>query len=241
MHRIVLAMLLLALGLTTGMARATSAPRAPAAPDFAAIDAYVEAQMHEQRIPGLALGIVQHDQIVHLKGFGVANPQGEPVTPQTPFSIGSLTKSFTAVAILQLVEAGQLDLDAPVQRYLSWFRVADREASSRITLRNLLNHASGLPRDLEIPDGGIVWHVGVPLALNLGWAALTLIGLPIAVDVAQVAYQIPDLIYILLASGVAALIWGVTRAVWAYIALRKRKYPPLHGITHSEADAATPS
>ena len=125
-----LALLLLALCLI-GTAPVTAAQ--PAAADFAAIDAYIEAQMRELRIPGLALGIVQGDQIVHLKGFGVAGPDGRPVTPQTPFQINSLGKPMTAVAIMQLVEAGKLDLDAPVQRYLPAFRVADEAASAQIT------------------------------------------------------------------------------------------------------------
>jgi len=115
------------------------------APDFAAIDAYVQTEMQAARLPGLALGIVQGDQIVHLKGFGIADPSGRPVTPQTPFIIGSTTKSMTALAMMQLVEAGKVELDAPVQRYLPWFRVADVEASARITIRHLLNHTSGLP------------------------------------------------------------------------------------------------
>jgi CubicO group peptidase (beta-lactamase class C family) len=115
------------------------------APDFAAIDAYVQAEMQAARLPGLALGIVHGDQIVHLKGFGIADPSGRPVTPQTPFIIGSTTKSMTALAIMQLVEAGEVELDAPVQRYLPWFRVADPDASARITIRHLLNHTSGLP------------------------------------------------------------------------------------------------
>jgi CubicO group peptidase (beta-lactamase class C family) len=113
-------------------------------PDFAAIDAYVETQMQGLRIPGLALAIVHGDQIVHLKGFGAADPSGRPVTPQTPFIMGSLAKSFTALAILQLVEAGKIELDAPVQRYLPWFRVADEAASAQITVRHLLNQTSGL-------------------------------------------------------------------------------------------------
>jgi CubicO group peptidase (beta-lactamase class C family) len=112
---------------------------------FAAIDRYVEQEMRAARVPGLALGIVQGDQIVHLNGFGVADPSGRPVTPQTPFIIGSTTKSMTAVAIMQLVEAGKLELDAPIQRYLPWFHVADPDASAHITLRHLLNHTSGLP------------------------------------------------------------------------------------------------
>jgi CubicO group peptidase (beta-lactamase class C family) len=67
------------------------------------------------------------------------------VTPQTPFILFSSSKSFTALAIMQLVEAGQVELDAPVQRYLPWFRVADPDASAQITVRHLLNQTSGLP------------------------------------------------------------------------------------------------
>jgi CubicO group peptidase (beta-lactamase class C family) len=89
--------------------------------------------------------IVQGDQIVHLKAFGVADAGGRPVTPQTPFFTGSTGKSFTALAIMQLVEAGKIKLDAPVQTYLPWFRVADANASALITVRQLLNQTSGLP------------------------------------------------------------------------------------------------
>jgi CubicO group peptidase (beta-lactamase class C family) len=138
----VLAMLVLGLCLI-GTAPTTAAQ--PPAADFAAIDAYIESQMRELRIPGLALGIVQGEQIVHLKGFGVAGPDGRPVTPQTPFQINSLVKPMTGVAIMQLVEAGKLELDAPVQRYLPSFRVADEAASAQITIRHLLLHTSGLP------------------------------------------------------------------------------------------------
>jgi len=118
--------------------------------DFAAVDAYVQSEMKAARVPGLALGIVHGDQIVHLKGFGIADRSGRPVTPQTPFIIGSTTKSMTAVAIMQLVEAGKIELDAPVQKYLPWFRVADPEASAHITIRHLLNHTSGLPTTTQM-------------------------------------------------------------------------------------------
>jgi CubicO group peptidase (beta-lactamase class C family) len=115
-------------------------------PDFAAIDRYVQKEMQEMRMPGVALGIVKGDEIVHLKGFGDADDSGRAVTPQTPFIIGSTSKSFTALAIMQLVEAGMVELDAPVRRYIPWFRVADPKASERITVGNLLNHTSGLSR-----------------------------------------------------------------------------------------------
>jgi CubicO group peptidase (beta-lactamase class C family) len=128
-----------------GVSSATATSRMQvSAPDFAAIDKFVEAEMKAQRIPGLALGIVQGNQIVHLKGFGIADPSGRAVTPQTPFIMGSLSKSFTALAIMQLVEAGKVELDAPVQRYIPWFRVADEAASAKITVRHLLNQTSGL-------------------------------------------------------------------------------------------------
>jgi CubicO group peptidase (beta-lactamase class C family) len=114
-------------------------------PDFAGIDAYIEKEMREVRIPGLALGIVHNEEVVHLRGFGEADPAGRTVTPQTPFILASASKSFTALAIMQLVEAGRIDLDAPVRRYLPAFSVAEEAASAQITVRHLLHHTSGLP------------------------------------------------------------------------------------------------
>lgn len=122
---------------------------------FAAIDAYVEAEMKAVRAPGLAFAIVHADKIVHRRSFGIADPARDTVTSETPFILGSLTKSFTALAIMQQVDVGRVVLDAPVQRYLPWFAVRDREASARITVRNLLNHTSGLPKSagLQIVRG----------------------------------------------------------------------------------------
>jgi len=116
--------------------------------NFDEVDSYISTRMKELGIPGAALVIVQGDQLVHLKGFGVADGSGRPVTPQTPFFTGSTGKSFTALAIMQLVEAGKVKLDAPVQTYLPWFRVADGKASEVITVRQLLNMASGIPQSI---------------------------------------------------------------------------------------------
>ncbi len=109
------------------------------------IEAYIHARMQAANIPGLALGVVYGNQVIYLKGYGVAGPDGRAVTPQTPFILGSTSKSFTALAIMQLVEAGQIDLDAPVTTYLPWFRTRDAAASAHITVRHLLNQNSGLP------------------------------------------------------------------------------------------------
>lgn len=126
---------------------ATTGSPAPAANgvSYDAIDAYVEGQMRRLHIPGASLVIVEGDRIVHRRGFGRARPGGEVPTSGTPFLIGSLTKSITALAVMQLVEAGKVELDAPVPRYLPWFRVADPQASARMTVRHLLNQNSGLP------------------------------------------------------------------------------------------------
>ncbi|QGH36147.1 serine hydrolase [Gracilibacillus salitolerans] len=111
------------------------------------IDAYIKTQMQEQNIPGLALGIVNGDQVVYVNGYGRADSSGREVTSETPFVIGSNSKSITATAVLQLVEAGKIDLDAPVQHYIPSFHVKMTEDSYQdvITVRHLLNQTSGLP------------------------------------------------------------------------------------------------
>jgi CubicO group peptidase (beta-lactamase class C family) len=74
----------------------------------------------------------------------MADGAGRAVTADTPFVLASVSKAFTAIGVMQLVEAGRIELDAPVQRYVPWFRVADEAASSRITIAQLLHHSSGL-------------------------------------------------------------------------------------------------
>jgi CubicO group peptidase (beta-lactamase class C family) len=125
-------------------ARAASSKPACKPSSYAAIDAYVEEQRRRLNIPGISLAVVEGDRVTHTRGFGKARPGGETPSPQTPFFIGSLTKSFTALAVMQLVEAGKVELDAPVQRYLPWFCIADPQASAQVTVRHLLNQTSGL-------------------------------------------------------------------------------------------------
>ncbi|NEW05101.1 beta-lactamase family protein [Paenibacillus sp. SYP-B3998] len=112
--------------------------------DAAKIDTFMESAINRFHIPGAALGIIKGDQTVYLKGYGFSGPEKTPVTPQTPFVLGSTSKSFTALAIMQLVEEGKIDLDAPIKRYLPWFRLADEEASKHILVKHLLNQTSGL-------------------------------------------------------------------------------------------------
>jgi CubicO group peptidase (beta-lactamase class C family) len=107
------------------------------------IDRFITHQMATQHIPGLALAITHENQVMYVKGYGKANTR-QLVTPQTQFPIASLSKSFTAIAVLQLVEAGKIDLDAPVKQYLPDFTLADTKTAAQITIRQLLSHTSGL-------------------------------------------------------------------------------------------------
>ncbi len=123
---------------------ATDTPASLVDFDARAIDAYVNDAMRSAHIPGLALGVVRGDRIAYLKGYGAAGPDGRPVTAETPFILGSTSKSFTALAVMQLVEAGRIDLDAPVTTYLPWFRTRHTAESDKISVRHLLHHTSGL-------------------------------------------------------------------------------------------------
>ena len=96
-------------------------------------------------VPGLALGIVKGDTLVYAKGFGVRNAETrEPVTPESLFHMASISKPFVATAIMQLAEAGNLDLDAPVRTYLPYFRPTG-DGAEAITVRQLLAHTAGMP------------------------------------------------------------------------------------------------
>lgn len=108
------------------------------------IDTFIRQQMTEQHLPGLGLAITHGDQTVLIQAYG------EDVTMQSQFFIASLSKSFTAVAVMQLVEASKIDLDMPIQSYLPEFALDD-SAGARITVRNLLNQTSGLA-DTGFPE-----------------------------------------------------------------------------------------
>ena len=113
--------------------------------EAAAVDSYVAAAMQSRRVPGLALAIVEGDRVVSTHGFGYADATGRPVTPATQFRIGSNTKGFTALAVMQLVEQGKVALEAPIRQYLPGFRLADDKAAGQITVAHLLYHTSGIP------------------------------------------------------------------------------------------------
>ena len=94
-------------------------------------------------IPGLAVG-VWHDGLEQIAGFGVTSVEHPlPVTPDTLFQVGSISKTFTATALLMLMEAGKVDLDRPVCAYLPDFQLSDEDVAKRVTIKHLLTHTGG--------------------------------------------------------------------------------------------------
>ena len=106
------------------------------------VGAYVEAQMREQKIPGLALSVVRDGQIIKARGYGLANVELDvPVKPETLFQTGSVGKQFAATAVMMLVEQGKVGLDDKISKYFE----GSPESWKNITVRNLLTHTSGIP------------------------------------------------------------------------------------------------
>src|SRR5438105_1651274 len=104
---------------------------------------YFEAEVARRHVPGVALGLLL-DDVEHTAGFGVTNLDNPlPVDEDTLFQVGSITKTFTATAVMRLVDEGRLDLDRPVQIYLPDFRLAEPNVAATVTTRHLLTHTAG--------------------------------------------------------------------------------------------------
>jgi CubicO group peptidase (beta-lactamase class C family) len=113
---------------------------------LADFDEYIGEQMQVWPGPGLAVSIINKGEVLH-KCYGVRSIESlETVNPDTLFSIGSCTKSFTTMALGLLVQQGNLAWDTPIRQYIPDFELADTVASEQMTLRDLASHRSGLPR-----------------------------------------------------------------------------------------------
>ncbi len=121
--------------------------RETAAMEERTLDEVVRDAMAEWQIPGVTVAIL-HDGEIETRGYGVISLETDyPTRPDTLFQVGSNSKVFTATLVMRLVEAGLLDLDAPVGRYLPDLPLAEPSAAATITLRQLLSHTSGLEGD----------------------------------------------------------------------------------------------
>ena len=122
-------------------------PAARYADVSAALTAFIEREMRDKGIPALSIALVDGADVVWSRGFGVerTSPQ-TPATANTVYRVGSVSKLFTDIGVMQLVERGAIDLDAPVQRYIPTFRPRN-PFGVPVTLRQLMSHHSGLVRE----------------------------------------------------------------------------------------------
>ena len=115
---------------------------------FDRLSEFVVEVMEKKGVPGVVVGLLYEGE-TYAAGFGVTNVEHPlPVSDETLFQIGSITKTFTGTAMMRLTEMGKLNLDTTVRTYLPDFKVADETASSQATLRHLLTHTSGWVGDL---------------------------------------------------------------------------------------------
>ncbi|MGB2844162.1 MAG: serine hydrolase [Candidatus Aminicenantaceae bacterium] len=117
------------------------------------IDTWLEAQRDYDHLPGISVAIVTDQEILWSKGYGMADLKKEvPSSPSTIYSICSISKLFTSVAIMQLRDAGKLRLEDLVADHLPWFNLKQQYPDTGpITIRSLLTHSSGIPRESDYP------------------------------------------------------------------------------------------
>lgn len=155
---------------------------------LAAIDDTVMTELARTRQPGLTLGVTDRDGTLAVRTYGFAElASQQPVTPETLFEIGSIGKTFTAIAVLQLRDEGRIDLEAPVARYLPWFEVPRVAGQQPITVAHLLSHTAGIVTGIDgTPEAAFqVWSLrdlvpGSPPGArfhysNVGYKALGLV------------------------------------------------------------------
>src|SRR5712664_2055546 len=132
---------------------AAPAPQVDPASKLQGLDDLAAQAMQEWKVPGLAFGIVKDGKVIYAKGYGFRDFEHKlPVSTDTLFPIGSISKSFTTLAFAMLNDEGKVDWDKPVRTYLPEFQLKDAVATERATPRDLFSHRTGLPRH------DIVWY-----------------------------------------------------------------------------------
>jgi CubicO group peptidase (beta-lactamase class C family) len=124
-----------------------AAPAAVAKPGLGDFEDFVNQALKDWKVPGVVVAVVQDDKVILLKGYGYRDIEKKlPVTPDTLFAIGSITKSFTVTALGMEMDEGKVDWDKPVRDYLPTFKMFDPVLTEQMMIRDLITHRSGLPR-----------------------------------------------------------------------------------------------
>jgi CubicO group peptidase (beta-lactamase class C family) len=117
------------------------------------LELWLDAQQAYEEIPGISAGVVYDQELIWSKGFGYADLENRvPATPQTIYSICSISKLFTSIGVMQLRDEGKLDLDDPVSEHIPWLRIKQLYPEGPpATIQGLLTHSAGLPRETGQP------------------------------------------------------------------------------------------
>lgn len=117
------------------------------------LEIWIDARQTYEQIPGISVAIVYDQDLLWSRGFGYADIEDKTaMSPETIFSICSVSKLFTSIATMQLRDAGKLHLDDPAEKYLPWFDIQQTYTDDPpVTVRGLLTHTAGVPRDLPFP------------------------------------------------------------------------------------------
>ncbi|MBD8038430.1 beta-lactamase family protein [Solibacillus sp. A46] len=107
------------------------------------LDSYIESYLEDYQVPGASMAIIQNNEVVYKKSWGISGESEEKITAKSPFTIGSISKSLTGLAIMKLVDEKIVNLNDPVQKYIPWFTLADEQAAAQITIKHLLTQTSG--------------------------------------------------------------------------------------------------
>jgi D-alanyl-D-alanine carboxypeptidase len=156
---IALLVVVVAFAHTAGADDAANGKRVATNPEVAAaltvLDSWIQATTRQREQPGLSIGVVYDQELIWSKGYGLADVARKvPATPSTVYRIASISKLFTSTSIMQLRDAGKLRLDDPVKQYIDWFLIRPAAPDAPVvTIRHLLTHTSGLPRETE----GVNW------------------------------------------------------------------------------------
>ncbi|MQY62799.1 MAG: serine hydrolase, partial [Calditrichaeota bacterium] len=117
---------------------------------FDRLDQFIEQKMKVANIPGMAMAVTDREKLLRVSTYGFADVAAQiSVTPEMLFEIGSIGKSFTSIALLQLREEGLLNLHEPVTRCLPWFEVQSEHEP--ITLHHLMSHTAGIIMGADFP------------------------------------------------------------------------------------------
>ena len=135
------------LGFSTGCRTTFTQSKTNYAAVIKKLDAAIRYEVEQKQLPAFSISLVDQDQVVWAEGFGFQDADKKvPATAETVYRVGSISKLFTDITVMQLVESGKIDLDAPLQNYLPNFTPRNPYGIP-ITLRQMMSHRSGLVRE----------------------------------------------------------------------------------------------